>query len=125
MTTSRGPAAGAPDLDLAIARLLATGALVSVVLMAIGVGLMAIRGIDPLTTNVPGFDLAHLSADLLALRPEGFLELGLIVVIAMPASRVAASLIGYARRRERSMVLISIVILAVIALSVVLGASSA
>jgi len=124
MTASSGAADRAPDLDLAIARLLAIGTLTGVVLMAIGVVLMAIQGIDPLTATVPGFDPANLPADMLALQPEGFLGLGLIVIIVMPASRVAASLVGFARRQERTMVLVSIVILAVIALSVILGTTS-
>ncbi len=114
-----------PDLDLSIARLLTAGTLISIGLMAIGVVLMALNGIDPLTATYPAFNLATIVPDLLALKPVGFLELGLIVVIAMPPSRVLASLIGYQRRGERTMVLVSVVILIVISLSVVLGAKGA
>ena len=122
MTGPRSPET-VNDLDLTIARLLTTGTLISIALMAIGVGLMAIHGIDPLTADVPPFSFGTIVPNVLALQPVGFLELGLIAVIAMPPSRVLASLIGYQRRGERAMVLVSVVILTVIALSVILGAS--
>ena len=48
----------------------------------------------------------------------GFLWLGLIAVVATPASRVVASLVGYLRGGERPMAVIAGLILAVIALSV-------
>ena len=63
-------------------------------------------------------DLAQIPADILALRPEGFLWPGLLVMIATPAARVAASLVGYARSGEWEMVLVAILILGVIAVGV-------
>jgi uncharacterized membrane protein len=119
------PARQGADLDLSIARLLTTGTLISIGLMAVGVVLMAIHGIDPLTATYPAFSLGTIVPDLLALQPVAFLELGLTVVIAMPPSRVVASLIGYRRRGEQVMVLVSVVILIVISLSVILGATGA
>jgi uncharacterized membrane protein len=107
-------------LDLAIARLLMVGTYVSVALLAVGVVLLIAVGVAPLQGG-PRFDLSRLMQDLAAARPEGFLWLGLLLVIATPSARVAASLIGYARRGERSMTLIAVAILAVIALSVVLS----
>jgi len=107
-------------LEQSIARLLSLGTYLSIVLLACGVVLMAIAGISPLA-GAPEFDIARLIPDLLAVRPEGFLWLGLTAVVATPASRVIASLVGYGRRGERAMVAVAALILAVIAASVALA----
>ena len=109
------------DLDLAVARLLNAGTVVAVAILALGVVAMAVTGRSPLDTPVPQLDLARLPQDLIALRPEGFLWLGLIAVIATPLSRVVASLVGYVRQGERTMILISVAILSVIGASVVIS----
>jgi uncharacterized membrane protein len=108
------------DLEQAIARILTAGTYLSVVLLAIGVGLMAAAGRSPLAGGPP-FDPSRLAADLAALRPEGFLWLGLIATIATPSARVAASFFGYLRRGERTMAGVSLLILGVIVLSVILA----
>jgi uncharacterized membrane protein len=107
-------------LERSIARLLTVGTYASIALLAIGFGLMLVTGVSPLT-GTPAFDPASIPADVVALRPLGFLWLGLIVIVATPSARVAASLIGYARSGERRMVYVSIAILVVIALSVALA----
>jgi len=107
-------------LDRSIARLLTAGTYLSVALLATGVVLMAVAGRSPLAGG-PAFDPSRLAGDLVALRPEGFLWLGLIAAIATPSVRVAASLLGYLRRSERTMAAVSLLILGVIALSVLLA----
>jgi uncharacterized membrane protein len=112
------------DLDRAIARLLTLGTYLSVLLLTVGIVSMAAAGRWPLQTpGVPGLDLIRLPGDLAAGRPEGFLWLGLLCVIATPSARVLASLIGYLRLGERSMVLVSVGILLIIAASVAIGLS--
>ncbi len=112
------------DLDRPIARLLTMGTYLGVLLLAIGIVTMAAAGRWPLQQpGVPGLDLARLPGDLAASRPEGFLWLGLLCVIATPSARVLASLIGYVRLSELSMVLVSVGILLVIAASVAIGLS--
>jgi uncharacterized membrane protein len=83
---------------------------------------MLAAGIGPLSGG-PDFDAGRLVGDLAGLRPAGFIWLGLLVVVATPSARVVASLIGYRRRREGMMTLISGLILIVIAASVVLAKS--
>jgi uncharacterized membrane protein len=117
-----GQAARGPDLERSIARLLTIGTYVSIGLLAIGVVLMLADGIGPLSGG-PAFDATRLVPDLVALRPAGFLWLGLIAAVATPAARVLASLIGYARRGEREMAIVASLILVVIALSVALARS--
>jgi uncharacterized membrane protein len=117
------PQRGAPaDLDHAIARLLTYGTYVSVVLLAVGAVVMFARRIAPLAGGPP-FRPELVLDDVIHLRAAGFLWLGLIAVIATPTARVVAALIGFARRGERTMVLVAALVLAVIALSVVLAQS--
>ena len=113
-----GPTA---DLDRRIARLLAGGALLSVGLLALGVAAMAGAGLSPQQPSFPALDLARLPADIAALRPEGFLWLGLLAVLGTPAARVLASLLGFIGEGERSMALIAAGVLAVIVLSVIVA----
>ncbi|HEV8488989.1 MAG TPA: DUF1634 domain-containing protein [Candidatus Limnocylindrales bacterium] len=111
------------DLDVAIARLLTAGTYLSVALLGIGVGLMAAAGVSPLSGG-PAFNPTNLLADLAALRPAGFLWLGLIAAIATPSARVAASLVGYLRRGERTMAGVALLILGVIALSILVATAT-
>jgi uncharacterized membrane protein len=127
MSRLPAPPPGGPDtttdLDVAIARLLTAGTYLSVALLAIGVALMAAAGTSPLSGG-PAFDPGSVVANIAALRPEGFLWLGLIAAIATPSARVAASLVGYLRRGERSMALVSLLILGVIALSILVATAT-
>jgi uncharacterized membrane protein len=113
-------AARSPDIERIVARLLTVGTYSSVAVLAVGTAMMLASGVKPLA-GWPPFDLGQIGDDLVHLRPLGFLWLGLIAVVATPASRVAASLIGYLRTGERLMALIAVLILAVIALSVALA----
>ena len=108
------------DLDRAIARLLTLGTYTSVALLAIGVVLMLVRRVSPLG-GPPSFEPALLIDDLVRLRPAAYIWLGLVAVVATPAVRVAASLVGYLRRGERPMAVIALLILVVIAVSVALA----
>ena len=107
-------------LERSIARLLTIGTYASVALLVMGVLLMLATGVAP-RSGGPAFDLRKLVPDLLALRPAGFIWLGLVAVVATPAARVLAALIGYARRRDRTMAIVAALILVVIALSVALA----
>jgi uncharacterized membrane protein len=107
-----------------VARLLAIGTYGSVALLAIGTALILASGVPPLSA-APTFDPSRLGDDVLHLRAAGFLWLGLIAVVATPAGRVLASLIGYARRGERLMAVVAALILAVIALSVAVARGTA
>jgi uncharacterized membrane protein len=108
------------DLDRSIARLLTLGTYASVALLAIGVVLMFAARIAPLGGGPP-FQPQTVADDLVHLRPAGFMWLGLVVVVATPAARVVASLIGFLRRGERAMAVVASSILVVIALSVALA----
>ena len=83
---------------------------------------MAVNGISPLDPTWPPFRFGQLPADLVGLKPTGFIWAGLVLAVATPSLRVAASLVGYVRSGERGMALISFAILVVIGVSVVVAA---
>ena len=107
----------ADPLERAIARVLTVGTYVSVAVLAVGTAMMLASGVQPLEGG-PRFDLGQVGDDLVHLRATGFLWLGLVAVVATPASRVVASLVGYLRDGERLMAVVAVLILAVIVLSV-------
>jgi uncharacterized membrane protein len=109
-------------IESTIGRLLGVATIVSIALLAVGVGSMAVSGIGPLDRPFPAFDLRVLPADLAAARPAGLLWLGLLAVILTPTLRVVASFIGFTTSGERRMAVVALVILAVICLSAALGA---
>jgi uncharacterized membrane protein len=110
-------------IDHAVARLLTLGTYTSIALLAAGLAAMLVSGTSPLDPG-PRLDAGRLAADVVALRPAALLWLGIIVVVATPSARVAASLVGYVRQRDRAMTIVALAILGVITLSVVLAGSA-
>ena len=108
------------DLDRTISRLLTVGTYGSVALLGVGVLLMIAARITPLGGS-PTFEPGKIVDDLLHLRAQGFIWLGLICVVATPSARVIASLVGYVRLGERSMAIVAALILVVIGLSLALA----
>lgn len=104
-----------------IARLLLLGAVAGIALVGVGVVLMAVNGIDPLATTFPGFEAGRVLPDLIALRPEGFLWTGILVVIGTPIARVLGELVTYALRGDRVMAAASGAIMVVVAASVLVA----
>jgi uncharacterized membrane protein len=108
-------------IERTVGRVLAAGTYVSVACLVAGVLGMLAAGLSPLSADHPTLDPGRLASDIFALRPAGFLWLGIVVAVAMPATRVAASLVGYVADGDRRMAAISVAILFVIALGVVLS----
>ena len=108
----------AATADRLSGRLLIGFTYVSVGLLVVGVALMIVHGISPLTT-APTLDPGTLVPSLLALEPEAFLWLGIAAIIAAPIGRVIVAGVLYALDRDVTMVAISILILVVLAVGVV------
>lgn len=112
----------AARLERTVGLLLGAGSIVSVALLAIGIAGMVVAHVGPLDRPFPPFGLDRLPADLAALKPSGFLWLGLLAVILTPSMRVVASLLGFAVGGERRMAVVAAIVLATICLSAALGA---
>ncbi len=109
------------DLDRFVARLLTAGTYLSVAILAIGIVLMLGNGISPVDTGAAPFRAEEIPRAVARLEPDGFLWLGLVAVLATPATRVLASLVGYVREGDRRMAIIAVGILAVIATGVLIA----
>jgi uncharacterized membrane protein len=120
--TAEGTPHGTPpaSLELALSHVLQLGTYVSVALIAVGSILLLAGGGSPLDPGPP-LDLSQLPAELLALRPAGFLWLGIVGVLATPALRVGRALLGFLRRDEQRMVAVSALVLGVILVGVIVG----
>ena len=108
-------------VEARIATLLLVGAVAGIALVAVGVLLMAVNGMSPLAESFTAFDPARVLPDVLALRPEGFLWSGIVLVIATPIARVIGEFVTFAMSGDRIMALAALAILAVVASSVVVA----
>jgi uncharacterized membrane protein len=107
-------------LNAVISRVLVVGLLTAMALLAIGVILTIARPDVPIpdSTSVRG-----MRAQLAALDPGGFYELGLMVLLLTPFARVVALGISFTRRREWLFAGISAVVAAMLMIGAVLGLS--
>lgn len=124
MTTGTAQPQGTRDaalsIEAAIGRLLIGGTYVAIGLVLVGVAGMLLTGVDPLVHGTPpGFDLGRIPADVVALRPEGFLWAGLVTVLALPIGRVVVSGVGFLAAHDRRLALVSLAVLLVVLLSIV------
>jgi uncharacterized membrane protein len=105
------------EAERLIGRLLAGVTYLAVALLLMGVVLLIGAGTSPLSGG-PGLDPGRFPSDLLALKPAGFLWLGLLAVIAAPIARVSVALAAYARDGDWLMVGVATAILVVIATAI-------
>jgi uncharacterized membrane protein len=118
-----GPSGPSGGLEVALAHVLQLGTYVSIALVATGSVLLLAGGQSPIEGG-PKLELASLPADVLALRPAGFLWLGILGVLATPGLRVVRALLGFARRGETRMAATSAIVLGVIAIGVFVGVTA-
>jgi uncharacterized membrane protein len=103
--------------DRAIGRLLIALTYIGTGLLVVGVLLMVANGIPP-SSGGPNLDLASLPGDIVALRPAGFLWLGLLAVLATPITRVIAAAVGFWLAGDRQMVVVAVATLVVIGVAI-------
>jgi uncharacterized membrane protein len=106
------------DLNEVVHGVLIVGLAISTTLMLIGIGLDLFYKQD-LPIAVP--DLAEVLVRVAALRPSGFLALGLLVLIATPILRVVGSIIAFLYEHDWRYAGITTVVLLVLIVSLVLG----
>ena len=114
---SRAAGAGPAAVEGSVARLLSTGTLASVALVAAGVALMLAAGSHPIADRGPGPEPAAILGDLIALRAAGPLWIGLVITVALPTARVALALLGFARLGDRRAAAVAAGVLAVLAVA--------
>ena len=119
-----GPGLVAPPLDdrpqeleVRIPKLLRAGLLASSALMAAGLVWLAFRGAPP----DGAFDLVDLGRLLAAADPRGVIGLGMLLLLLTPLARVAASLLYFARQRDRLYVALTATVLSTLVAAVALG----
>ncbi len=59
--------------------------------------------------------------DVLAFRPRGLIQLGLLLLIATPVARVAFSILGFALQRDPTYFLVTLIVFAVLLYSLAGG----
>ena len=118
--TSPAQGGGAAEaLEAAIARLLIAGTWLAMGLVLVGVVLMLLTGVDPLSHGaIPPFDPAQIPAELLALQPAGFLWAGIVIIIALPIGRVVVAGLAFVAARDLRLALVSFLVLLVVLVSI-------
>jgi uncharacterized membrane protein len=106
------------DFDEALHKLLIYGLALSVVLILTGLVLSIIEH-QPLPLKVPS--LSGIIANLLAFKASGFLNMGLLVLIATPVIRVFTSFIAFLFERDWRFALFTLIVLVDVIIGVVLG----
>jgi uncharacterized membrane protein len=105
-------------LNVVIANLLRIGLLLAVFLLLVGVVLAALGRGTPVPRHT---SISEIPRALSALEAGGFFSLGLLVLLITPAARVLALLIAFVRQRAWLFASFSLLVLAVLVLSGVLG----
>jgi uncharacterized membrane protein len=108
----------AHNLNEIVHHVLNFGLALSTVLILIGLGLDLVDR-RQLPTNVPGFQEAL--RRMAALRPSGFLTLGLLVLVATPILRVIGSTLAFLYERDWRYAAITFFVLVIVSLSLLLG----
>lgn len=93
------------------------GMVLSLAMMLFGLTLGIATGAGP--TKVLSLD--RIPAGILELDPMAFLSLGIVLLIATPLSRVIGALCVFIQERDRKFVLISLGVMAMVALAVLIG----
>lgn len=106
------------NLDQTIHGLLIIGLAISVTLMLVGLFLdLVLQRVIP--TTIP--NLGEVFTRVIAMRPSGFLSLGLLVLIATPVVRVIGSFIAFVYERDWRYAGITFLVLVVVLLSLIIG----
>jgi uncharacterized membrane protein len=113
-----------PDMNVVISDVLKYGVLASAILIGLGVVILFLNTPQsfPSTTSAllamnygkPTLDLSQLLSGVAGANPVYVIELGLIVLLATPVARVAASVLMYAMEKDKMYVAITLFVLIVL-----------
>ena len=104
----------------AIGWVLQGGVIISALVIIIGLALLPTQpgGLSPDRLLKFPQTLSQVGTDLLALRPQAIIALGLLLLIATPVLRVAVSVVTFALERDRKYVVITLIVLAILLFSI-------
>jgi len=102
------------------------GVMLSAAIILLGLVLLPLRpgGFSPQRMLAFPETLSQVGEGLLTLHPQAVITLGLLLLIATPIVRVAASILIFAFERDRRYVVITLIVLAILLLSLFLGGKS-
>ncbi len=110
-----------PRVQQAIGNLLRTGVVVAALVTLIGAVIYLLHHGQALPSyrhfHAQPSDLRHpggIVQDALAEHGRGIIQLGLILLVATPVSRVAVTVIAFALERDRAYVVIALIVLALL-----------
>lgn len=119
--------AGRADMNAVISNLLKYGLIISTALVVLGMALVfartpagfpaTLQSLVSSNYGKPTLSIGSLVDGLDSANPGAVVELGLIVLLATPVARVAASVILFASERDRRYVLITLFVLIVLLVS--------
>jgi uncharacterized membrane protein len=115
-----------PRVQTAVGNLLRTGVLLAVVVVLVGGVLYLLRH----GQAVPSYHVFHgepealrhpagVFHEALADRGRGIVQLGLLLLIATPVARVAMTAVAFALERDRTYVVIALIVLALLLASLI------
>ena len=122
-TQQGGETHAAFSMNTVIGWILQGGVLISAAVICLGIVLLFVHP-DHLASQqllVFPHTLREVGSGLLALHPQAFIALGLLLLIATPVVRVAASIFAFALEHDRRYVAITLVVLTVLVVSFLLG----
>ncbi len=103
------------------------GVIVSAAVILFGMLLLPFRpgGLTPQRLQNFPHSLGAVRVGLIGLHPQAFITLGLLLLIATPVMRVAVSVVAFALEHDRLYVVITLLVLAILIASFVLGKGGA
>lgn len=104
--------------DRAISAVLRYGSLISTIVMALGIGLMLLRGPATSLATYHRIQPVELFSRLLRLDAAAVTEFGILLLLFTPIFRIVVAVISFALERDKKYVLISLGVLLVVLLSI-------
>jgi len=115
------------NINQIIGWILQAGVILSVALIILGIILLPTRpgGLSPERVLAFPQTFGEIWAGLLIKRPQSFISVGLLLLIATPVVRVAISIVAFMLERDRKYVVITCVVLAILLFSIISGTFNA
>lgn len=105
-------------MEIILGRLLRSGVIIAAVIVLIGGAIYLVRygaaASDYRVFRGEPTDLRTVGGivtDALSLRSRGLIQLGLLLLVATPVARVAFSVFAFARQRDRTYVIVTLIVL--------------